>query len=59
MAAAVTCVIVAIIMGVIVAKVVSEPQEVTVFEMPHVKGMTEAELTRALQSLRDEGFKLV
>lgn len=57
-AAAVTCVIVAIIMGVIVAKVVSKPQEVTVFEMPHVKGMTEAEMTKALQSLRDEGFEI-
>ena len=57
-AAIATCIVVAIIMGVIVANVLRGPAEVEVFQMPHVKGMTESEMAQALKTLREEGFEI-
>ena len=57
-AAIATCIVVAITMGVIVANVLRGPAEVEVFHMPHVKGMTEHEMTESLKELREEGFEI-
>ncbi len=57
-AAIATCIVVAVIMGVIVANVIKKPNDVEFFEMPHVKGMTESEMTASLKALREEGFEI-
>ena len=57
-AAIATCIVVAIIMGVIVMSVISTPAETETYQMPNVKGLSEAEMTKSLKHLREEGFEI-
>ncbi len=57
-AAIITCAVVAVIMGIIVANVINQPVEVEEYDMPHVKGMTESEMTASLKTLREAGFEI-
>ncbi len=59
-AAVITCFVIAVIMGVVVANVISKDpsDETAVYRMPNVKGLSKSEMTESLQELRSAGFEI-
>lgn len=59
-AAIITCFVIAGIMGVAVASILSGNNETVVetFTMPNVRGLTKTQMTNSLKTLMDEGFEI-
>ncbi|MBQ8003191.1 MAG: PASTA domain-containing protein, partial [Clostridia bacterium] len=59
-AAIVTCFVIACVMGVVVANVIRNNTEnqVQIYHMPNVKGLTETQMTNSLKELREAGFEI-
>lgn len=59
-AAIATCFVIACVMGIVVANVIKNGQEIEtqVYHMPNVKGLKEDQMTNSLKELRDAGFEI-